>query len=200
MKNLFFAARPLITDFLGSIFFAILLAFKVEAPVAAAIGIAVSVAVILAHVVLRRASALQWVSLALVLLSGAATMFTHDPRFVMIKPTLVYIVVAAAMLQRGWMTRYVPPVAVGKIDDVTIVFGYIWAALMFVTAAANMVFAVWLTSYWGGFVGVFPLASKIALFSSQYLVSRSIARSRSLTRRNAPGGGLAAAGPIGGAE
>lgn len=184
MNNFMHAARPLITDFLGSIFFAILLAFNVEAAVAAGIGIAISIGVILVQVALRKPlAALQWASLALVLLSGVATMLTHDPRFVMLKPTLIYIVLGLVMLRRGWMTRYTPPIAVGHIEDVAIRFGYVWSALMFATAAANFAVAMWFTSHWVAFVGIIPMASKALLFAIQYVASRTIARRRILAQR-----------------
>jgi intracellular septation protein A len=189
VKNFIYAARPLITDFLGSIFFAVLLALNVGASTAAGIGIAVSVGVILVQLALRKPlGALQWASLALVLLAGAATMLTHDPRFVMIKPTLIYIVLGIVMLQRGWMKRYIPPIAVGHLDDVAVAFGYVWSALMFSTAAANLIVAVWFTSYWIVFVGIFPVGSKVLLFAIQYLTSRTIARRRILAQRAAQAG------------
>lgn len=186
MQNLFYAARPLITDFLGSIFFAVLLAFKVEPSLAAGIGVAVSIGAMLVQAALRRpVAALQWASLALVLLGGAATMLTHDPRFVMIKPTLIYLVLGVVMLRRGWMTRYIPPIAVGHVEDVMDRFGYVWSGLMFATAAANFTIAMWFTPYWAGFVGAFPVASKVLLFAIQYLTSRAIARRRMLALRAA---------------
>jgi intracellular septation protein A len=110
-------------------------------------------------------------------------MLTHDPRFIMVKPALIYVAVGFVMLRRGWMRRYIPPIAAGHIDDLTDVFGYVWAALMFVTAAANLIVAVWFTQYWIAFVAMFPVASKVALFAIQYLTSRTIARRRILAQR-----------------
>lgn len=200
MNNFIYAVRPLITDFLGSIFFAVLLASNVEASVAAGIGVAVSIGVILVQVAFRKPlAALQWASLALVLLAGAATMLTHDPRFVMIKPTLIYIVLGLVMLRRGWMTRYIPPIAVGHIEDVAIRFGYVWSALMFATAAANFAVAMWFTSYWVAFVGIIPMTSKALLFAMQYVVSRTIARRRILAQRATAGEGVALSHAVAGA-
>jgi intracellular septation protein A len=183
MNALLYAARPLVTDFLGSIFFIILLALKVDVAIAAGIGVAISIGVILVQVLRRQPVApLQWLSIALVLVSGAATIFTHDPRFVMAKPTVIYIAVGVVMLKRGWMQRYIPPIATGHVDDVTIVFGYVWAAMMLFTALANLVIAVAFTPYWLAFIGVFPLASKLALFAIQFIVTRRIARQRIVAR------------------
>ena len=186
MESLIYAARPLLTDFLGSIFFVVLLAFKVDVSVAAGIGIAISIAVIVVQLVRRKPiAALQWSSLALVLLSAGATMLTRDPRFVMAKPTLVYVAVGFVMLQPGWMKRYIPPIAIGHIDRVTDVFGYVWSALMFVTASANLIIAIWFTPYWMAFIATFPVASKVVLFAIQYWTSRTIARRRILAKRAA---------------
>ena len=38
-------------------------------------------------------------------------LLTDDPRFVMLKPTLIYCIVGTVMLKPGWMTRYLPPIA-----------------------------------------------------------------------------------------
>lgn len=200
MQNLIYAARPLITDFLGSIFFAVLLACNVEASLAAGIGIAVSVGVILVQILLRKPlAALQWASLALVLLAGVATMLTHDPWFVMVKPTLIYVVLGFVMLRRGWMRRYIPPVAVGHIEDVATGFGYVWSALMFATAAANFAIATWFTPYWAAFVGTIPMASKVLLFAVQYLTSRTIARRRIFAQRASAREGVALSHAVAGA-
>ncbi len=186
MDTFLHAARPLILDFLGSIFFIILLALKVDPATAAAVGVAVSVAVIAVQIVRRKPiAALQWLSLALVVISGAATMLTHDARFVMAKPSVIYTAVGVVMLQRGWMIRYIPPRGVGYVEDVTTVFGYVWSALMFVTAAANLVIAVWFTPWWVAYVGIFPVVSKIILFVIQFAVTRGTARRRVLAERAA---------------
>ncbi len=52
---------------------------------------------------------MQWMSLFLVLGAGTVTLITNDPRFVMIKPSVIYLIVGIVMLKRGWMNRYLPP-------------------------------------------------------------------------------------------
>ena len=37
--------------------------------------------------------ALQWLSLLIILASGSATFLTDDPLFVMLKPTVIYVIV-----------------------------------------------------------------------------------------------------------
>src|SRR3546814_11928081 len=78
----------------------------------------------------------------------------------MIKPTIVYLIVAAAMLRRGWMNRYIPPEQVAEVGDVMDRFGFVWAGMMAATAIANLVIAIAFTPWWPLFIGVFPLASK----------------------------------------
>src|SRR6266540_3314933 len=60
----------------------------------------------------QKIDTMQWLSIGLVVVSGIATMLTSDPRFVMLKPSVIYCIVAAYMLRPGWMTRYLPPIAV----------------------------------------------------------------------------------------
>jgi intracellular septation protein A len=118
---------------------------------------------------------MQWMSLGLVAVFGAATLFTKDPRFMMAKPTVVYVLVGAAMLERGWMLPYMPPQGREHLDDsVMIGWGYVWSGLMFLTAALNAVFAFTTSlAVWSAFIAVFPAASKIGLFAVQFLIIRS---------------------------
>ena len=123
--------------------------------------------------------AMQWLSLFLVVAFGGAVLITNNPLFIMLKPTLVYCAVAIVMLRRGWMNRYVPPIAQTHGADVIILFGYAWAALMFATAAANLELALHAShATWAWFIGVFPFSSKAALILVQYTTMRAIIRRR----------------------
>jgi intracellular septation protein len=123
--------------------------------------------------------AMQWLSLALVVVFGVASLMTHDARFIMLKPSLIYVAVGAVMLRPGWMLRYQPPVALRWGRDVAGVFGYVWAGLMFATAALNLAFvAHGDAKLWAWFVGVAPLASKLGLFAVQYLTTRLVVAAR----------------------
>jgi intracellular septation protein A len=179
MYNLLYAGRPIILDSLGVIFFAALVALGLDPAQAAAIGIATTVGHVAILKVLRRPVApLQWMSLVLVLASGLATYATHDPRFVMVKPSLVYVAIAVVMLKPGWMLRYIPPAAKDHVEDVATRFGYVWAGLFFLTALANLAVAIAFTAWWPAFVATVPLASKLLLFAVQFIVTRRIARAR----------------------
>jgi intracellular septation protein A len=177
MKNLFFAAKPLALDLISTLLFVALSALTHNVLLATSVAmIAGGARVVWLRMRGERVNAMQWMSLGLVVVFGAATLFTRDPRFMMAKPTIIYLLVGAAMLERGWMLPYLPPIAREHLDDsVMIGWGYVWAGLMFVTAALNAFFALATSlEVWSLFVAIFPAASKIALFAVQYLAIRSL--------------------------
>ena len=184
MNAFLYALRPLVLDFLSTIVFLILVALKVDLVIAASSGIVIGVGQVVILKTMRRPVApLQWMGLGLVLVFGTASLVTHDLRFLMVKPTIIYLLIGGVMLKRGWMLRYMPPVASGHGEDVMTNFGYVWAALMLVTAIANAVFAIWFTPHWVQFMAIFPMVSKIMLFAVQYLTTRSIVRRRIIAAR-----------------
>jgi len=188
IKSLFYAAGPLIADSLGVIVFAALMAFGVNLIVATIAGATVACALIAWELSRHhKVPTLQWLSLALVLLSAGATLFTQDPRFVMVKPSVIYAVIGIAMLRRGWMNRYVTPEELALVADVMTTFGYIWAGLMFLTGLANLVVALLFTASWPLFIAVFPLASKAALFAIHFASARIIGAARTRQGRLEPG-------------
>lgn len=173
MRNLLFAAQALILDLLPTLVFAVLVALKADVMTATLSAAGVSVGqILLLRLRGQRIAPLQWASLGLVIVFGTAGILAHDPRFLMVKPTLIYTIVGAVMLKRGWMVRYLPPVAKGRAEGLMVAFGYAWSGLMFLTAAANLVVAVALPASWPLFLAVFPLVSKVALFAVQYLAVR----------------------------
>lgn len=174
MQNLAHAVRPLANDLASSLLFAGLLAFGVDAATATWIAMGFGVAHAGLWLILRKPIApLQWASLVLVLVFGAVGLVFHDPRFLMAKPSLIYLVIAVVMLKRGWMLRYMPPIAAGHGERLMIVFGYVWAGLMATTAAINLAVAVWAPEHWPLYKATFPIASKLALFAIQYLTVRA---------------------------
>jgi intracellular septation protein len=179
MNNLLYAARPLISDFLPTIVFAVLVAMKVDVPVATGAALLVGIAqVAVQRLLKRKIELLQWASLGLVVVFGTLGILTSDPRFLMAKPTIIYLAVGAVMLKRGWMLRYMPPIAGEHGKPLMIAFGYVWAGLMVLTALANLFVAVVVPRWWPAFIAVVPLASKIALFAVQYLTVRFYVRRR----------------------
>jgi len=178
MKNLFYAARPIITDMLSTILFAVLFGLTNNIYLSTGAAVALGVGQV-AFEKLRGKPipGMQWASLGLVTVLGGATLFTGDPRFVMIKPTIVYFTVGVAMLQRDWMDRYIPPVAKDYLPQGLIVgAGYVWSGLMFLTGVLNLFFAFAMGhKAWLEFVAIFPLASKLGLFAIQYAAFRFVA-------------------------
>ena len=176
MKNLLFAIRPLALDLISTLVFVALSALTHNVLLATIVAMAAGGARV-AYLKMRRerVNAMQWMSLGLVVVFGAATLFTNDPRFMMAKPTIVYVLVGAAMLERGWMLPYLPPAAREHLEEsVMIGWGYVWAGLMFVTAALNIFFALATSlAVWSAFIAVVPAASKVALFAIQYLAIRA---------------------------
>lgn len=175
MKNLLFAIRPLALDLMSTLIFVVLSALLHDVMAATAIAIAAGGARVAWQLSRREhVNAMQWLSLALVAVAGAATLITHNPRFMMAKPSVVYVLVGAAMLERGWMLPYMPPAGREHLsDEVMIGWGYVWAGLMFATAALNAVVALTASfATWSLFVAVFPIGSKVALFATQYVIIR----------------------------
>ncbi len=179
-NSLIYAGKGLAADLLSSLIFAGLFAGTHD--VALSIGIAIATGVVqITYAKLRghAVDAMQWMSLGLVIVFGVASLMTHDPRFLMFKPTLIYCAVGMVMLKRGWMNRYIVPEALAWSADVTTVFGYLWAAMMFLTAGLNAYLVMtgdpktWIT-----FLAIFPAASKLSLFALQYLTTRLITISR----------------------
>ena len=123
----------------------------------------------------RPIDAMEVLSLGLVGVFGAAALLTHDSRFIMFKPTLIYLAVGVVMLKRGWMVRYVQADVLERAADVTNAFGYVWAAMMFATSALNAALALGGDRRgWVVFITLFPIASKVAMILVQYGVTRAV--------------------------
>lgn len=171
----------LLQDFLSAILFVIAYAVSDSVRVAAA---AVVVAGLLQFGQLkrrvRRIEPMQWASLGVIVVLGGATILTQNPRFVMVKPSFVYFGVAAAMLQRGWMVRYITPIARQNVPEATMVAaGYAWAALIAALGLTNLVIALYFgLAVWAWFVCVGAVGAKMAAVALQYAVFRVIVRRR----------------------
>lgn len=113
---------------------------------------------------------------------------TDRPRFVMVKPSIAHFAIAAAMLRRGWMLRYLPAIVRENLPEaVPVAAGYAWAGLMAALGCVNFGFALYGdVALWAWFVSVGALGAKIAAFLLQYAVVRSLVRRR-LERASAAG-------------
>ena len=179
MKNLFEAGRFLLQDLASTLLFLVLYLMTDNLFLSVGIGMALGVAQIGWGLARRQTiGTLQWLSVVLVLASGTATFFTHDARFVMLKPSVIYSIVGAVMMKRGWMNRYLPPRAEG-VKDIATAFGYVWAATMFFSAALNIALALSLDPrVWAATRSAWGSASKIGLFLIQYAVMTTIGKRR----------------------
>jgi intracellular septation protein len=179
MKNLFEAAKVLLHDLASTVLFLVVFLLFHNLFLSVGLGMALGVAQILWQLHRKQPiGSLQWLSVVLILASGTATILTNDARFIMLKPSIIYCIVGTVMLKRGWMNRYLPPRAAPVIDVAT-TFGYVWAGLMFASAALNIALALTLdTATWAAFMSGWGLASKLGLFLIQYYVMLMIGRRR----------------------
>ena len=184
MKNLLFALRPLASDFFPTIVFAVLVALHMDVRIATGGALAAALLQIIIQVARRQGvPLLQWASVALVIVFGALSIVTNDARFLMIKPSLIYLAVGVVMLKRGWMLRYMPPIAGGHGAPMMIAWGYAWAGLMLTSSAANLIVAWRMPALWPAYLAVVPMASKLVMFAAQYLSIRHVVRRRILAAR-----------------
>ncbi len=177
MSRFFSALRPVVTDFLSTIAFIALYAITGSIVVGVVTGMAVGVAQIGWLLFQRRKiDLMQWASLALVIVLGGATLLTHDPRFVMIKPSIGLFAIGCVMLRPGWIARYLPPIVTGNLSPrVPLVWGYVWAGLEFILAAANLVVAFGFgLKAWTWYTAFVPTVAQLGLFALQYLWMRAL--------------------------
>lgn len=180
MKNLFEAGKLLLLDMAATLFFLALYLLTHNVTLSVLLGMALGIAQIgwqLARG--RKIDTMQWMSLFLVLGAGTVTLLTNDPRFVMVKPTVIYTIVGVVMLKRGWINRYMPPIALELVPDIAIILGYAWSGLMFFSAALNLIVALnFSVVTWSATMSIWGIASKLTLFLIGYATMRTIGRAR----------------------
>lgn len=180
MRNLFAAAKLLLLDMASTFLFLVIFLLTGNLSLSVVLGMALGVAQIGWQFACKKPiDAMQWISLFLVLGFGAATLITDDPRFVMIKPSLIYVIVGLVMLKPGWMNRYLPPAAIAVMPEIGFIFGFVWAALMFFSAALNVVIALNSSVMaWSAFMSAYAIVSKAGLFLVQYATMHYIGARR----------------------
>ena len=174
MKNLFEAGKLLLLDMASTFFFLVLYLSTHNITLSVALGMALGLGQI-GWQYARKApiDTMQWMSLFLVLGSGAATLITNDPRFVMVKPSVIYTIVGIVMLKPGWINRYLPPVAIELVPDIAFIF--VWAGLMFFSAALNLIVALnFSVVAWSAFMSIWAIVSKAVLFLIGFATMRTI--------------------------
>jgi intracellular septation protein A len=176
MKNLLQAGRLLLLDLAST--FVLLAGLLLTGNMALSVGLGMALGVAqISWLFVRQQpfDTMQYLSLFLVVASGTASLITGDARFVMLKPSLIYVIVGIVMLKPGWMNRYLPAIAQEMVPDIAFIFGFIWAALMFASAVLNIVIALnFGVTTWSAFMSLYAVVSKIGLFLIQYAVMRVI--------------------------
>jgi intracellular septation protein len=177
MKDVF---AKLATDFFSTIVFLAVYLATDNVVLATSVAIAGAIAqVVYSRIKGQELGFMTWASLALVIVLGSATLLTHDPRFVLAKPSIAHFAIGAIMLKRGWMLRYLPPIVTETIPEYVTVAGYAWAALMFALGAG--VIAVAATGdikLWAFYVSVVAIGAKVAAFAIQYVAFRILVTNR----------------------
>jgi intracellular septation protein A len=168
--------KQLFIDFFSTIVF--LAVYAVTGDILIATGVAIAGAIaqfVLARLRRQTLDVMTWASLALVIVLGGATLLTHDPRFVLIKPSIVHFAIGAIMLRRDWMLRYSPPLVREHIPHLARQAGYAWAILMFALGFGTI--AVAMTGdirLWAIYVSVVAVGAKVLAFAIQYVVFRIV--------------------------
>lgn len=114
-----------------------------------------------ALITFRRLTPMLWLSAILILSFGAITLYLRDPRFIQMKPTIYYILLAvllfAGLLRRKPLLRWLfGPVFPGLTEEGWLKLSRNWGLFFVVLAIANEVlratvdFDTWLTlKVWG---------------------------------------------------
>src|ERR1700724_151993 len=176
MKHLLDAGKLLLLDLASTFLFLVVYLLTHNITLSVVLGMALGAAQIGWQLVRKQPiDTMQWMSLFLVLGAGTATLLTDDPRFVMIKPTVIYCIVGIVMLKPGWMNRYLPPVAIEVVTDIAVIFGFAWAGLMFFSAALNLIVALnFSVVTWSAVMSIYAIVSKAVLFLIGYATMRTI--------------------------
>ena len=117
----------------------------------------------------RKASTMQWVSLAIIVVFGGATLLLHDETFIKWKPTVLYWVGSAAFLGSIALGRNVVRTLLGSDlelpEPVWTRVGIAWGVVFFLMGVANLYVAFnFPTSSWVNFK-VFVSTGILAVFA-----------------------------------
>jgi intracellular septation protein A len=176
MRDFLKAAKLLLLDMASTIVFLILFLLTHNTIFSAGLGMALGLTHIGTQFLRRKPiDTMEWLSLFLVVAAGTATLLTDDPRFVLFKPSVIYAIVGVVILKPGWMNRYLPAIAKAVVPDVAAVVGFVWAGLMFVSAAVNAFVALTCSlATWTLVMPIFGVASKVAVSLSGFAAMRVI--------------------------
>jgi intracellular septation protein len=182
MRDFLNAAKLLLLDLASTLLFVAVFLLTHNTYLAIGLGMALGLAQIGIQFARKKPiSTMEWLSLFLVVAAGTATLLTDDPRFVLFKPSVIYAIVGLVMLKPGWMNRYLPAIAQAVVPDVAVAVGYLWAGLMFVSAAVNAYVALAFgTETWALVMPAYGIVSKVVVFLAGFATLRLIGRRRVL--------------------
>ena len=177
MKDFLNAVKLLAVDLASTFFFLALFFLTHNTIVSVSLGMALGLVQIGTQLIRRKPiGAVGWLSLVLIIASGSATLVTEDLRFMLFKPSVLYAIAGVVMLKPGWMRRYLPAVAKAIVPDVAVIVGFVWAGLMFLSAAVNAFVALTCSlATWAFTMPIFAMVSKLAVFLGGYAAIRIIA-------------------------
>lgn len=179
------ALVPILRDLMATVVFVALFWITDNIYVATAFGITLGIGQnIWMHVRRRPVGLLQWLSLVLVTVFGGATILFHNPHFIMMKPSLLWLALGVVMLRRDWMEPYLPPLVTDNLDNHLIVrAGYAYSALMFTLAVMNVVVAFAASAkFWSVYALIGPAVAQVALLIGLYLLFRKQIDARARAR------------------
>jgi intracellular septation protein len=182
MRDFLNAAKLLLLDLASTLLFVVVFLLTHNTYLAIGLGVALGVAQIGTKFARKTPiDTMERLSLFLVIAAGTATLLTDDPRFVLFKPSVIYAIVGIVMLKRGWMNRYLPAIAQQVVPDVAVIVGYLWAGLMFLSAAVNAYVALSFSlATWALVMPAYGIVSKMIVFLVGFAALRLTARRRVL--------------------
>ncbi|MGH6659038.1 MAG: inner membrane-spanning protein YciB [Sphingomicrobium sp.] len=133
--------------------------------------VAIVVSVIAGLVILKRVPPMVWLSAILVLGFGGVTLYLRDTRFIQMKPTVIYILLAGVLfgglaLGKPLLRWLFGPIFPGLTDKGWLTLSRNWAIFFLVLAGANeamratLDFDTWLTfKVWGVTIASFIFAA-----------------------------------------
>jgi intracellular septation protein A len=177
--------KRMAVDLLSAVLFLVLYLTTGNLFLAVALGVAAGIGQAIWMIARRQAiDPMQWMAMGLVVVLGGATLLTHNPTFVVFKPTIFEAAMAAMMLRPGWSARYAPSYVGDLVPRwVTLLVGYIWSAAWFALAASNLVVArVWGLKAWAVYTSFSPWVLLVVLLGTGFLIFPPMVRREARAR------------------
>ena len=148
-----------------------------------ATGIAIAATVVmvaLSWIKHRKVETMQWISLALIVVMGGATLLLHDKHFIMWKPTVLYWLMGAGLVYGQLSGRFdMKSLMGGQLQLPEAIWkklNYAWAAFFAVLGAVNLFVAfrfseaVWVNfKLFGGFGLMIAFVVAQSIYLSKYI-------------------------------